>query len=575
MNARRLAATETNIAYRTADYTRWQEMDFVVGIEIHLSNNHNCKGVPAGMYFDICDELKGRYPKEFKFAGWHPHCRCYATSILKSQEEIQADNERILNGERLTNNSVNAVANVPDNFNKWIENNSERIKRAKSLPYFIKDNFKSGKLMRDWLGRKKRTESQINEIKKRWLKRSKTIAKSAISLAKKQGFVGLGVDISAVTSAMSIGDVSRITSELKQLKQSIENKKKQILAKLQATLKEASKFKEIKVETLEKAIVNNDYIKIAKHTETIQLKINALKEQRKIEAKQKKTGKITTKHTNIQRETLDELKKRLGSSLPETLKHIDEAIASYEKSIWYGDIAKKHKEEIETLMRKIFDTHDYGMNVKEEALDKILTSWFKNTFEVGTSGGYIGSTKTTGKIELWHFRLGKSHEMFGLSKDLNKQLSRRAYEKYGSLLDHDILTSLQNQKNVEHYGKVQVRFKKNKVLTTWAPKDTLDDPIQPSLCSDPKSCSFDRLANTPMSSKIDTTNLRGFVDKHCSQYIELQYHGNLTVDCVESLAFPYDILSPSHRNILNTAKKWKEKGVDIYYITSKGTLGKL
>lgn len=146
MNARRLAATETNIAYRTADYTRWQEMDFVVGIEIHLSNNHNCKGVPAGMYFDICDELKGRYPKEFKFAGWHPHCRCYATSILKSQEEIQADNERILNGERLTNNSVNAVANVPDNFNKWIENNSERIKRAKSLPYFIKDNFKDSKI---------------------------------------------------------------------------------------------------------------------------------------------------------------------------------------------------------------------------------------------------------------------------------------------------------------------------------------------------------------------------------------------------------------------------------------------
>ena len=33
-NTRRLAATETNIAYRTADYTRWQDLDFVVGIEI-------------------------------------------------------------------------------------------------------------------------------------------------------------------------------------------------------------------------------------------------------------------------------------------------------------------------------------------------------------------------------------------------------------------------------------------------------------------------------------------------------------------------------------------------------------
>ncbi len=70
-NARRLAATETNIAYRTADYLRWQQLDFVVGIEIRLSNNHTCNGKP---FHDICDELKGRYPKDFKFTGWHPLC---------------------------------------------------------------------------------------------------------------------------------------------------------------------------------------------------------------------------------------------------------------------------------------------------------------------------------------------------------------------------------------------------------------------------------------------------------------------------------------------------------------------
>lgn len=74
MNARRLTATETNIAYRTADYERAQQLDFIVGIEVKLSNNHNCKGVPAGMFYDICDELQGRYPKDFKFTGWHPHC---------------------------------------------------------------------------------------------------------------------------------------------------------------------------------------------------------------------------------------------------------------------------------------------------------------------------------------------------------------------------------------------------------------------------------------------------------------------------------------------------------------------
>ena len=39
-----LAVTETNAAYRTADHERWQNLDFVVGIEIHLSGNHTCKG---------------------------------------------------------------------------------------------------------------------------------------------------------------------------------------------------------------------------------------------------------------------------------------------------------------------------------------------------------------------------------------------------------------------------------------------------------------------------------------------------------------------------------------------------
>lgn len=142
MNARRLAATETNIAYRTADHLRWQQLDFVVGIEIHLSNNHNCKGVPAGMFFDICDELKGKYPKDFQFTGWHPHCRCYATSILKSDEELAADNERIMAGEEVSVGSVNEVSDVPDNFKGWVENNKERAKGWETMPYFVKDNDK-------------------------------------------------------------------------------------------------------------------------------------------------------------------------------------------------------------------------------------------------------------------------------------------------------------------------------------------------------------------------------------------------------------------------------------------------
>ena len=140
MNARRLAATETNIAYRTADHLRWQKMDFVVGIEIHLSNNHNCRGIPAGTYYDICDELQGKYPKDFQFVGWHPHCRCYATSILKTEAEIEADNERIISGEYVPKGSENEVTDIPDQFKDWIENNKERAKGWDSMPYFVRDN---------------------------------------------------------------------------------------------------------------------------------------------------------------------------------------------------------------------------------------------------------------------------------------------------------------------------------------------------------------------------------------------------------------------------------------------------
>ncbi|MGL5913710.1 MAG: hypothetical protein ACRCZB_06045, partial [Bacteroidales bacterium] len=138
-NARRLAATETNIAYRTSDYERWQDLDFVVGIEIRLSNNHTLNGVP---FTDICDELSGRYPKDFKFSGWHPHCRCHAITILKTPEEMEADNERIMNGEDVSSGSTNSVNDVPRGFKNWLSDNSERIEKANSIPYFMTDNEK-------------------------------------------------------------------------------------------------------------------------------------------------------------------------------------------------------------------------------------------------------------------------------------------------------------------------------------------------------------------------------------------------------------------------------------------------
>lgn len=141
-NARRLAVTETNIAYRTADHERWKQFDFVVGIRIDLSNNHTLLGSDGKphAFTDICDNLAGLYPKDFKFTGWHPLCRCHAVPVLKTLDEIKRDNDAILQGGEPSEQSVNAVSNVPEKFNAWVDNNRERAKGWSNMPYFIRQN---------------------------------------------------------------------------------------------------------------------------------------------------------------------------------------------------------------------------------------------------------------------------------------------------------------------------------------------------------------------------------------------------------------------------------------------------
>lgn len=78
----RLAASEINMAYRQAENLRWQQMDFVVGYEIKLSNNHTCNGKPSQ---DICDILAGKYPKDFQWTGWHPLCYSDDSEVLTNR----------------------------------------------------------------------------------------------------------------------------------------------------------------------------------------------------------------------------------------------------------------------------------------------------------------------------------------------------------------------------------------------------------------------------------------------------------------------------------------------------------
>lgn len=164
-NAMRLARTETNMAYRTADQERWRQLDFVIGYRVVLSDNH-----PEP---DICNDLSARrgekgsrgvYPKDFVFKGWHPQCRCYVVPILADEKEFDKIQEAILNDEPIPE-SKSAIREPNKYFQDWWKSNKKRVSEAQSLPYWVKDNPKYTRIKRE------KTDIEKQNIQKRWNER--------------------------------------------------------------------------------------------------------------------------------------------------------------------------------------------------------------------------------------------------------------------------------------------------------------------------------------------------------------------------------------------------------------------
>lgn len=236
-NALRMTATENNMAYRTADHTRWQALPFVIGIEIHISNNHPTE--------DICDLFDGkRFPKDFKFTGWHPWCRCYAVSVLAKQEEMDAYIKALIAGEDVSDwQFTGKVEEMPTEFTKWMKDNESRIAKAKSMPYFIKDNFKDGDPAKGlrWEGKKKakttlekaeerhaaRTQQQIADIQKRAEERQKRHAmmKQTALDAQAAGKEMPEISTTALTKAINEGNLDKMFNLGQKVQKKVEKMK--------------------------------------------------------------------------------------------------------------------------------------------------------------------------------------------------------------------------------------------------------------------------------------------------------------------------------------------------------------
>ena len=240
-NALRMTATENNMAYRTCDHGRWNGLPFVLGQMISTSNNHPLE--------DICDDLAGRYPKEFLFVGWHPWCRCYAVAILADQKEMDEYTKALMNGEDVSNwKFTGEVKEMPEQWNNWMEANAERIGKAAKkgkLPYFLRDNFTDGdptkglkwmqqttpaaakKLTPLEIAAKRhaaRTPEQAQAILKEWRTRQASVKYSQKILNLAEGIKD--IDTQALAKSLQTGEYAAarmqaqaIAKDLKSLKQ--------------------------------------------------------------------------------------------------------------------------------------------------------------------------------------------------------------------------------------------------------------------------------------------------------------------------------------------------------------------
>lgn len=228
-NAMRLTRSEVNMAYRESDHLRWQQLDFVVGFEVQRSNHEpKCK-------CKLCERLVGKYPKWFKFKGWHPQCLCYATAILMDEEDFDnqelSDLKSALKGTAYKKLSAkNEVTDFPDGFKEWVAENAPKQAGWATTPYFIKDNFVDGDLTKGLMyvqkpkpltllekaaiRHEKRTPEQVQAIQNRWEERKQ---KHALIKQEAQGVLDKAkdyneVDFSALQNAIDSGDIGKMQS---------------------------------------------------------------------------------------------------------------------------------------------------------------------------------------------------------------------------------------------------------------------------------------------------------------------------------------------------------------------------
>lgn len=382
--------------------------------------------------------------------------------------------------------------------------------------------------------------------------------REAVKLEAQRDFTGVIKDIRALETKLSpyniksvltgdewYGDIKDLKSKLSNL-QKYETKIDRLTALEDFSKTSKSPFIKSHIESIKLSLqqygLNANIEQLLSEAER---KMKSLEAEAKARARKVEAEKLKQLiGTNV---TADDLVKALGNDCPETIRNLQSVIDSYEKAL-EGKYTQEEITRFKVGMKQMFAKFDYGMNIEAQYLENCIDEYFKNLIEVGHGNG---STYIPGRVNA-------AKNMFGFG-DINKG---KLMEKYGSLLDHDMKETFK-VRGASSYGECVVRFKKDKVITTWTIGDSLGLGYQPSLTTDPKLGSLSRNFKLDIPDFTNINTVKDLREKiGYTSYIELQYHGMLTFDCVESVCFNTLENANNYKHLIPRMKKL---GVKVYY----------
>lgn len=208
----------------------------------------------------------------------------------------------------------------------------------------------------------------------------------------------------------------------------------------------------------------------------------------------------------------------------------------------YGaNIPQVIQEKVSDALKEAFKVNGFYMQIKAEFIENVVDEHFKNQFEVGGRSG--GASFDARDMSPRNDRVAAAMQLFDVDY---KTMGKKDYEKYGYLnsMDFDTATN-----NLNWYGDTLVRFKKENVWdrTTYTMTDSLGLETVAGRVNNPSIAGFSKWRidsgvltessiNDALASVRDPKEFANRLYGR-SPYLELQYHGELSIRDVEEITY--------------------------------------